>query len=143
MFNWPASPRLNDSGIPRDAILGCGPVEAISGVVTDSPFAWPLRAQMSAAPFSIGTSVERKTGNAVRTYPMAASTTRSSPAFMPWGKFTSQVRRASSTCNSMVARAGGWVLGDSMKRKSGPICAMRKLTPFKSSRIRTIAECPP
>jgi hypothetical protein len=43
----------------------------------------------------------------------------------------------------MLARAGGWFSGESMKRKSDPVWAMRKLAPFRSSRIRTNAEWAP
>ncbi len=79
----------------------------------------------------------------VRSYVAAARMTRSSSARIPSGRSTSQLRWLSSTCNSMVARVGGWSQGDSTKRKSGPICAIRKLMPSKSSRIFTRAECPP
>lgn len=144
MIILPIVPRLNFC-IQLNTICWCGSVEASLGVVPDLPFTWPLRAQqLSAAPFFFNYSNEErrnaKTSWAQRT---KAKTTRSSLAFIPCGRFTSHVRWAASTCSSIVARAGGWSPGDSTKRKSGPICAMRKLAPFKSSRIRTNAECPP
>ena len=88
-------------------------------------------------------AAEDNDGGAIRRYPAKSRQTRGSPALMPCGRATSQVRRESSTCISMVARTGGWSPGDSTNRKSGPNCAMRKLVPFTSSRIRTNAECPP
>src|SRR5262245_48603543 len=73
----------------------------------------------------------------------AFKTTRDSPALMPYGSFTTQLRRESSTCNSMTAWQAGWSIADSTNRKSGPICKIRNDVPSTNSFIRTSAECPP
>src|SRR5262245_63820618 len=48
---------------------------------------------------------------------------------MPNGSLTPQLRRESSTCNSMTAWQGGWSIADSTNRKSGPICENRNDVP--------------
>jgi hypothetical protein len=62
---------------------------------------------------------------------------------MPYGSLTTQLRRESSTCNSMTAWQGGWSIADSTNRKSGPICEIRNEVPSTNNFIRTSAECPP
>ncbi len=121
-----------------------GSFEAISGVCSDSRSEQFLRALMGAAPFH--SRLDRRLPEDrtdASSYPLVPKATRSYPTFIPSGRLTCQVRRDPSTCSSMVARVGGWSAGESTKRKSGPICTMRKLLPLNRSRIRTNAECPP
>ncbi len=75
-------------------------------------------------------------------YPAFAMTTRSQSAERPSGRRTGQERSLPSTLNTMVASPGGWSMGWSSKRKSGPICAMRSDAPFTSNRILTRVELP-
>ena len=75
-------------------------------------------------------------------YPAFVILTRSQSAESPSGRRTGQERSLPSTVKTMVASPGGWSMGWSSNRKSGPICAMGSDEPLTSKRISTRVEQP-
>ena len=106
-----------------------------------------FRARMSAAPLKrrcMATQFEVKPKAPQRRgYSLATMATRLDVADMPSGRFTSQRRSLWSTCRTRLALPGGWLMGASTSRKSGPIWATAMELPLTNSRIFTWAEWPP
>lgn len=106
-----------------------------------------FRAHMSAAPLDrrfMATRLEEERKNPQRCgYTLAAMATRLDSAEMPSGSRTSHRRSLWSTCRTMVASPGGWLMGASTSRKSGPIWATAMEPPLTNRRIFTWAEWPP
>ena len=92
------------------------------------------------------TEHEGGTGFALRRapiYSLNARTTRLDSLEIPSGSLTFQRLSLSSIRSTMEPSHGGWSVGDSTKRKSGPMCVMRIDAPLTINRILTWAECAP
>lgn len=141
-----ASSFLRASPRPLRAQISAAPLKQLSGPCLAMQIGH-FRAHASAAPLKrwcMPTQLEVKLKNPQRcSYKLAAMATRLDAAEMPSGRFTSQRRSLSSTCRTRLALPGGWLMGASTSRKSGPIWATAMELPLTNSRIFTWAEWPP